>query len=477
MNRRELLQTAAASATTLALAAGPSKAATSARWIATTENKPWQDLSAQMAWSETATPDLSVVPETQYQTMTGFGGCFNEAGAKALSALKPADRGAVMDALFSRDGANLSVCRLPIGANDYALDWYSYDETDGDFAMARFSVARDEKWLIPYIRDAQTRRPDLKLWASPWSPPTWMKTNRHYAMAPSNPSQPPNGLRPDQVGHEGQDSFIQDPRYFAAYALYFRKFVDAYRGHGLPIAMVMPQNEFNSAQNFPSCCWTPQGLARFIPYLGKALEGSGTEIVFGTMERADPALFETVFTDPAAGPYIKGVGTQWAGKGAVPFIHHDHPSLPVYQSEQECGDGKNDWRYARYVWTLMKLYLGNGATVYDYWNMVLTEGGVSTWGWRQNSMVVVDAATGGYRFTPEYHLFRHMSRYVQAGAVRIAAVSWTGYDNALAFRNPDGSTVVLMQNDGVHDLPVTIGHGARRLQVTLPADSFNTFVV
>ena len=163
-------------------------------------------------------------------------------------------------------GAGFTLCRMPVGANDFSRDWYSYDETDGDFALERFTIANDLETLVPFIKEALRQQPALKLWASPWSPPTWMKKNRHYAMALPGPWQKgvQNGLRPDQVGREGTDMFIQEERYLRAYASYFGRFVDEYRKQGIAIGMVMPQNEFNSAQVFPSCCWTAEGLARFI---------------------------------------------------------------------------------------------------------------------------------------------------------------------------------------------------------------------
>ena len=101
---------------------------------------------------------------------------------------------------------------MPVGANDFSRDWYSYDETDGDFALEHFTIANDLETLVPFIKAAQKHQPALKLWASPWSPPTWMKTNRHYAMAMPGPWQKgvENGLRPDQVGNEGTDMFVQE---------------------------------------------------------------------------------------------------------------------------------------------------------------------------------------------------------------------------------------------------------------------------
>jgi glucosylceramidase len=134
-----------------------------------------------------------------------------------------------------------------LGANDFSLDWYSYDEVPHDFVLEHFSISRDLETLVPFIKGALQYQPDLKLWASPWSPPTWMKANKHYAAKPSEPDMPPNGLRPDQVRKEGIDQFIQDDRYLSAYAAYFERFIQNYAKQGIRIGIVMPQNEFNSA--------------------------------------------------------------------------------------------------------------------------------------------------------------------------------------------------------------------------------------
>jgi glucosylceramidase len=171
------------------------------------------------------------------------------------------------------------------------------------------------------------------------------------------------------------------------------------------------------------------------------------------------------------------VGFQWAGKRAIPFLHHQYPELTLYQTEQECGDGKNDWRYCRYVWTLMKHYLGNGASVYDYWNISLKQGGISRWGWAQNSLVTVDTEAKTFRYNFEYYLLKHLSHFVRPGAKRLDIRGWTGYDNLLAFVNPDQSVVIMMQNELCQALPVRVKAGDNVIAATLEADSFNTFVV
>jgi glucosylceramidase len=446
-------------------------------WIATTESAAWQEKPLAGArgfqWD---TLDLRVRLDRPGQVVDGFGACFNELGYTSIEALEEADREAVLRQLFAPGaGANFTICRMPVGANDFARDWYSYDETPDDFELRHFSIANDLETLVPFIRAAKRYQPRLRLWASPWSPPTWMKTNGHYAATPSRPGAPSNGLRPDQVGREGTDMFRLDDRYLRTYAQYFGKFIDAYRAAGIEIAMVMPQNEFNSAQPFPSCTWTAEGLARFIRLLGPEMARRGVEVYFGTLERANIDLLRTSMNDSQAGRYIVGGGVQWAGKNAIAEIHREFPKLRLYQSEQECGDGRNDWRYCGYTWQLMKHYFRSGVNAYMYWNISLETGGSSRWGWQQNSLVTVDKAAKTYRWNHEYHVLKHLSHFVEPGASVIETEGTL--DDALAFRNRDGSVVIVLRNARPYAQPVTISTGGPAVTLTLDADSYNTVVL
>ena len=456
---------------------------TSVEWVATTPTASWVAQKGLQPSPATGAADAEINLGQPQQTIDGFGACFNELGWTSLSALAPADREKIMRELFAPGGGgNFTICRMPVGANDFSRDWYSYDETPGDFTLKNFSIANDEQTLIPFIKSAQQYNQALKLWASPWSPPTWMKYNHHYAAAQVKPEYlqmmptlVDNGLKPEQAGKEGTNMFIQEDKYFKVYALYFTKFLEAYRHKGISIGMVMPQNEFNSAQVFPSCTWTATGLARFVGYLGPQMQQQKTDVFFGTMERAKEALVDTVLHDPRSSKYIKGVGFQWAGKGAIAGIHQRYPKLTLYQSEQECGDGKNDWKYCTYTWSLMKHYLNSGANAYLYWNISLKKGGISRWGWSQNSLVTVDEAAKTYQFNYEYYLLKHLSHYVKPGAKRLTT-SGT-YTNLLAFQNPDKSVVIVAQNDSNTDRAVRIKLGKQTLVPTLKADSFNTLVL
>jgi len=477
-------------------------------WISTTPTQQWSQNQAIVIKAGESF-NAEVYPDREQQIIDGFGSCFNELGWTSLNELSDTDRQDVLNELFTPGaGANFTICRMPVGANDFSLNWYSYDETDGDFAMDHFSLENDRKTLIPFIKSALKNNPDLKIWASPWSPPSWMKYNKHYASRSSagiaqmmkeridqieggdsatraemmerfstmlDPMYQ-NDLPPDREGREGTDMFIQEDSYLEAYALYFSKFIQGYRNEGIEIFMVMPQNEFNSAQTFPSCCWTAVGLAGFIgSYLGPAMEELGVKIFFGTMERPAEALVDTVLLDEKSGKYISGVGFQWAGKEALPGIHKRYPDLKLYQTEQECGDGRNDWKGAMYSWDLMKHYLNNGVSVYEYWNTSLAEGGISRWGWAQNSLVVVDTEKKSYRYSYEYYVMKHASHFVLPGARKLETGG--GYDDLLAFRNPDNSVIVIVANQNDTPAKVTVKIGNRAIAPTLEANSINTFKI
>ncbi|MDZ7615047.1 MAG: hypothetical protein U5K51_16145 [Flavobacteriaceae bacterium] len=245
--------------------------------VTTTEKEAWITKEFKSGPVTKAGQDVQLLVNNKLQTMDGFGACFNELGWTALSSLSENDRAFILKELFAPDfGANFTIARMPVGANDFSRNWYSYNENDGDFKMERFSIENDLETLVPFIKSAQRYNPELDIWASPWSPPSWMKYNKHYACAVSPETLEAkfrNDLMADKQGAEGSNMFVQEKKYFDAYALYFSRFIDAYREQGIHVSMVMPQNEFNSCQIFPSCTWTAKGLAEFIgKYLGPEMK-------------------------------------------------------------------------------------------------------------------------------------------------------------------------------------------------------------
>ena len=448
--------------------------------ITTTEKEPWKKVNNFKITSFSENAHVVINKNDTLQTIEGFGGCFNELGWTSLNMLKENDRQSIMNDLFTPGfGANLTICRMPVGANDFSLDWYSYNETDCDFEMKNFTITNDLKTIVPFIKEAKQYAPNLKIWASPWSPPSWMKWNKHYACAvpwEGLDKKYQNNLPANKQGREGTNMFIQNDEYFKAYSLYFSRFIEEYRKQGIQISMIMPQNEFNSCQIFPSCTWTVDGLATFIgKYLGPEMEKQKVDIMFGTMERPSEALVDTILNDPYAGKFIKGIGFQWAGKGAIPGLQKRYPDLKLYQTEQECGDGKNDWKFCRYAWTLMKHYISNGANAYMYWNIALEEGGISRWGWSQNSLITINKSEKTFRYNHEYYLLKHVSHFVKPGAKFLRSSG--KFTNLMAFINPDNSLFIVLHNDENTDQNVSINIGNKGIVVLLKADSFNTLII
>ncbi len=442
-------------------------------WISSTADQPWI-INKPVSPVKVNLQKSGIIVRTDQvrQTIDGFGGCFNELGWEALKILSPEKKDSVLRSLFDTiTGCRFNICRMPAGANDYSVDWYSYDETPDDYEMNHFSIDRDKERLIPYIRSAQKIRPDLKIWASPWCPPSWMKTNHHYACT-SDPNT--NDLPVNRQGKEMVTQFRMEPPVLKAYALYFEKFIQAYASEGINISEIHPQNELNSCQDFPSCIWRPGDMATFIgKYLGPQLEAANlkTEIWLGTIERPQMDRIDPILENPEAKKYIRGVGFQWAGKGAIPLVHDKYPSLKLMQTETECGNGSNDWAAAEHTFRLMHHYFSNGASAYMYWNMVLNETGKSRWGWKQNSMITVNSINKTVKYNPEFYLMKHLSAFVNPGAHYLETDK--ANENILAFKNRD-SVIIFNYNPG-ESKEATFTLDDQSFTVNLAAKSFNTF--
>ena len=420
--------------------------------ISTTENRRWVEIQP----TDKKGIELSVVGERQ--NIRGFGTCFSELSALALDSIGADEKSALLDELFDADKCNFNYCRTPMGASDFSLDFFSYNDTDGDLEMKNFSVERDKKLLLPLIFEGVRRQKDMQMFASPWCPPLWLKTKKAYS----------NG------------TFNMTSENLAAYALYFEKYIESYKALGVPLIQVCPQNEPCSNQVFPSCIWTGKELAEFIGgYLGEAIEGLGVDIIFGTINgpETDHRKLYTRYSDylgvamkdERARKYIKAVSYQWAGKYALLETHDDYPDLEIIQSESECGDGDNTWAHMLYVFEMMRQYFRMGASSYVYWNLALEGESASTWGWRQNSLIhVVD---GKAELTPEFYLMKHFSHFVKRGAKYLKLKG--EYSSATAaFKNPDGSIVLVAANPYYEEQVITFGGSS----YALPPRSINTII-
>ncbi len=431
------------------------------QWYVTTEKEDWRSLAYAPVEGDTYT-SVTANGDTD-QTIHGFGGCFNELGGVALQKLPQEKQDEVLDLLFDPakdDGLRLNYNRMSIGASDYGARWYSYNENKGDYAMEKFSIDEDREYMLPYIKAAYARGGnDMILFGSPWSPPTWMKT-------------PP-------VYNFGRLTWTEEN--LRAYALYFKKYIEAYAAEGIRVDQIYVQNEMFSDQKFPSCLWSSDEMYEFITqYLGPLFEKEGvkTDIMLGTLNANEviyhdfPSRF---FHDPVASRYVKGAAFQWNGKYSVNMTHESFPEKLLIQSENECGNGNNDWGYAKYIYGLFRHYFTYGVNAYVYWNMILEPGGMSSWGWHQNAMVTVNP-DATYTLNHEFYVMRHFSRYVQKGAVRLKLQGhFTA--NSTAFRNPDGSVVLTTINPFKHAVTMAFDYAGERYSFTLEPDSIHTMVI
>lgn len=441
-------------------------------WVASTETAPWTILDFPNP-DENAINSIEISVTNKAQQIDGFGGAFSELGWKALSYLSPEDRKDVMQALFSNDGSNFNICRVPMGASDFAIGWWSLNETRGDFKMQNFNIERDKQYYIPYIKAAMEIKPSLKVWGSPWSPPTWMKASDFFACRGENTWDECC----EEISNKSHLIFTEQNQ--KAYALYFEKFIKAYQSQGINLYAIHVQNEPAACQIFPSCLWTGEQLRDFIKrYLGAHFKTNNVnaEIWLGTINNENfDAYAGKVLADPEAKKYIDGVGYQWAGKKAIGPNHQKYPEMKLMQTESECGNGLNTWEFSEYTFSLMQHYFENGANSYLYWNMVLDEHAFSNWMWRQNSLVTVNTKDKTFHFNPEYYLMKHFSHFIPKNSYRLHLD--TKDDRILAFLTPEKKVVVLLNNDKNLVYTQTIKLNNKIFTFKFKPHSFNTIIM
>ncbi|MCM4156947.1 glycosyl hydrolase family 30 [Gramella sp. AN32] len=448
--------------------------------ISTTPAKRWDKTKRAAIKSSKATKaDIIIYTDSLLQEIDGIGGAFNELGWEALQSLEGESSKEVMDAIFSEDGCNFSMCRIPIGASDYALSYYSHNDVLGDFVMRDFNIDRDRYILIPYLKAALEVNPDLLIWASPWTPPAWMKVNEHYSLRAGDWNDRANGNRMDPGAQilSNATAFKMQDQYLKAYALYFSKFVQAYKEEGIDLFSIQPQNEIAYAPNWPSCTWRAEDFSIFIgEYLGPQFDKDGldTEIWLGTINWSEPEYVKTILENEKASDYIKGVGFQWGGSKSIPKIHQEYPNLKYMQTENKCGEGENDWTSVQRSWETLVHFLNNGAGSHMYWNMILDETGKSAWGWPQNSMVVIDKDSKKVTYTDEFYLFKHLSHFVQPGDHYLKSSEG---ENHIAFQLKDGRIAVLINNPLESSRTLNFEIDDHAFGIEVQPESINTLIL
>ena len=436
--------------------------------------------------TSTANATVTVNDGTQSQTWEGFGGAFNEKGWQYLQMLSQSDRDRAMKLLFGTDGAHFAMGRIPMGASDFAVTRYTCDEGSADTSMANFNTTEDEKYIIPFIKAALAVRSDIKFWASPWTPPTWMKA------APFTAFTEPNS--PTTTSHFDSGNMTDDASYLTAYAQYFVKFVNAYKAANINISVVAPQNAPNYALCYPSAIWTSALYTKFVgQYLGPALKDTGVGIMLGTLSNSDPGkdadLGNAALADATAKAFFTVAGVQWnvldKVNGGTTF-----GGLPIWATEHKCGNypwdpsgfpkhvspAPNDQAYGVESWGYIRDAITKGkVTAYNAWNMVLDTVGLGNDNcrpWNQDALLTVDTSSKALNATSAYCVFRHFSQFVAVGAKRVA----TSGGDAVAFKNPDGHIVAVMYNSGSANSNYVVSIGGQKLQFSMPAQGWATVV-
>lgn len=412
------------------------------------------NISAENCSNET---DIVIHPEKEYQEIIGFGGAFNEVGWEAIKCLNEDAKNSLMKELFTKEGCNFTLCRTPIGASDFALDAYSLNDVRNDFAMENFSIERDKKSLIPYIKEAMKNNPDIKIWSCPWSPPYWMKTT-------------------DDMCNGGE--LIDTPENLRAYADYFVKYLNAYENEGIKIYAFAVQNEIDVINVYPTSTMTAEMMRKFVrAYLIPALVRYGknplkSQLWLGTI-RDVPGYADVVVNDAVIKQFASALGFQYSSAEVVNHSYENSTNMKIVHTESPCHNGANSWEEAKEIFKDIIMYLRSGCSNYCYWNMVLNETKLSTWDWAQNSVVTVNRQTKEVTFNPEFYVMKHFSSYIMPGAKRVESIS-ADNESSIAFKNPDGSLICVLSNFEAASKKINIKIGNETIMQVIEPGSIYT---
>jgi glucosylceramidase len=499
--RRGLLTigvTVVATAVTTGLAAAPGSAVKatqpSARaWVTTPDGQDRMSNMGQVPFHIGGSKSLTITvdPSRSYQTMEGFGASITDSSAQVLYSLRGKARDAAMSDLFSpTQGDGLLVLRQPMGASDFvAGGFYTYNDLapgQTDYGMRHFSIAHDQPQILPLLRQALRLNPAIKVIATPWSPPAWMKTNQSL------------------IGGR----LIDDPRVYGAYARYFVDYVQAYQRAGVPIYAVTVQNEpqNRNPSGYPGMDLPVAQEAKLINALGPALQAAGLDTKIlgydhnwsehpGDIASTPPG--ETPETEYAADLLASGAGRWLAGTAFHCYsgdqtrqtaLHDAFPDKGVWFTECSGSHGPTDPPAQVFSdtlkWHARNLVLGVtrnwGMTVVN-WNLALDpSGGPHNGGCGTCSGVITVGPGQTVTRNAEYYTLGHLARFVKPGAVRIASTSfgttgWNGQIMDVAFRNPDGSTALVVHNENDAPRTFAVAQGDSSFDYTLPGGALATF--
>lgn len=413
-----------------------------------------------------------VAPKKTFQTFMGIGGAITDASAEVFAKLSPEKQSELLDAYYNKkSGIGYSLLRTSIHSSDFSSGSYTYIE-EGDKELKSFSIAHDKQYRIPMIKRAiQTAGGKLLLYATPWSPPSFMKSN----------------------GSMLQGGTLL-PQFYQAWANYYVKFVKAYEKEGMPIWGISIQNETMATQKWESCLFTATAERDFLKYyLGPTMqkEGLGTKkiIVWDHNRDLMNQRANVIFDDPVASKYAWGMGFHWyetwAGEQSmfdnVRKVHEAYPSINLLFTEGcvERFDAKKYqfWGNAERYGTSMINDFNNGTVGWTDWNILLDEnGGPNHKGNFCFAPIHVDTKTGELIYTPSYYYIGHFSKFIRPNAKRVSTASSRSNLLSTTFVNENGGLVTIVMNQSAKKITYNLMVGAEKTVVEIPAHAIQTLV-
>ncbi len=407
-------------------------------------------------------PSIYVDDTKRFQSMDGFGYTLTGGSATLINGLKPAPKAALLKELFATDGTNIGVSylRISVGASDLSDHAFTYNDLptgQTDPMLKRFSLAEEQKDLIPVLKQILAINPQIKILGSPWTPPAWMKTN--------------NDLKGGSL----------KPEFYDAYAHYLVKYVQEMRKQGIQIDALTVQNEPLHPGNNPSLLMPQDEQAMFIKKsLGPVFKAAKltTKIIVYDHNADRPDYPISILNDPEARKYIDGSAFHLYGGNieALRDVHEGHPDKSLYFTEQWIGAPANFG--GDLLWHVKNLVIGaprNWCRTVLEWNLAAdpkqnphTDGGCTA---------CLGAVTIGETVSrnPAYYIIAHASKFVRPGSVRIASNVTISLPN-VAFKTPDGKTVLIVMNESDNAVTFNIRTKNRQITPTISSKTVATFV-
>jgi glucosylceramidase len=387
--------------------------------------------------TETNYPVITIDPATQFQEIVGFGAALTGSSAYLINGLGNVQKNILLRELFDVEGGiGISYLRLTIGASDFSLKDFTYNDLlpgEEDPELTQFSIAEDEKHIIPVFQNILEISPDIKIMGSPWSAPAWMKTNQSL-----------------------QGGSLK-PIWYNAYANYFVKYIKAYANYGITIDAITPQNEPLHEAGYPTMKMEASAQTEFIKNsLGPLFEAAGinTKIIAYDHNFDKPAYSISILEDNEANKYVSGTAFHaYAGDvSAMSVVHQAFPDKGLYFTEISGGEWATNFS-DNLKWYMKNILIGttkNWSKNALFWNLALNENfGPTNNGCQDCRGVVTIKSSGEIDKNVEYYSIGHFSKFVRPGARRIASTEFPSGSglNSVSFKNTDNSKVLIVLNE------------------------------